>query len=142
MLTKKDNASYSKEASNYQMEAGLVSALFYAVASSPDDLKELVDDVEEYTETKYYSTGEKNLSVKITVNVPKEGQEKLEQEDPDEEFPVSGTVTATYNDFKLKSINENVTTNLGNKGTLKGNASYNKFSISLPSGWEQLIPAE
>lgn len=129
---KKDNATYDDSIADYVTSAGMAPAMFYMMLASPEGALELMEADEENMEFKYYSTGEKNLSVKAEV---KNGQ-PVEDED---EYATSGSMTITYNDYRFSSVSISSKTNLGNSASVSGSASYGKVSIGLPSGWEKAI---
>lgn len=130
---KKDNALYEEQIEDYLMTAELATGVFYAAFASPDAALDYLDGDENNTTVTYYSNGEKNLSIKAVL---KDGQPENED---DEEYSVSGQLVATYNDYRFASASVSSTSNLGNKSSAKLSASYGKVSISLPSGWENLL---
>lgn len=129
---KKDNAEYSI-VTRYVMNAGMAPAMMYAMFSSPDIAAAEYEENEDY-KVQYFSNGAKNLSVKVTFSETKASDE--------EEYMTSGSLTITYDNYLLKSIDESATSNIGNKVSVKGNASYDAVKLSLPSGWEDIINKE
>ena len=117
----------------------------YAVASKPSQAaKELLDEDGTESTITYYSTGEKNLTLKKVIkeasnSSSKEPAASSSEEEKDEENPISGNVVITYNNYLLSSFNATTTSNLGNKQKIDGAASYGKLTISLPSGWEKVL---
>ena len=129
---KKDNTRYNELTSEYVTSAGMAPSLFYLMVASPDGAGEMLEADEENAETKFYSNGEANLSMKITL--------KKAQEDPEEEeWAVSGNLTITYNNYRFASLDMSAKTNLGNSQSGKASASYDAVSLSLPSGWEKVL---
>lgn len=138
-------AAYAKKGNELVYEASVVTFVasasfgpgaFYAMFSSPDVfVSDYVDAQSENATIKFYSTGEKNLSIKVTVK----NEQKPEDSEDDDDWVKEGNFTVTYDNNLLKSFEISSTTNLGNKATGKGKASYGAQKISLPKGWEDLL---
>lgn len=132
--TKKDNElAYTTVAEVLVTSASLGPIGFYTMFSIPTAITESADFDEENAKVQYYSNGEKNLSVKVTVNKPKETPKD------EEEYATSGSVTVVYDNYLLKSFEVSAKTNLGNTTTMKASASYGEAKISLPKDWEKVI---
>ena len=132
VYVKKDNDDYSTQTSTYVLSAGIAPAMFYEMLADPEEAADLMNADADGVEYKYYSNGEKNLSVKATVK-------EMQPDEDEEEYAKSGSMTITYNDYLLSSFSASSKSNLGNNSTASGKASYGKVSISLPSGWEKAI---
>ena len=128
--TKKDNASFNSIVS--QLESNLlVPAIYLLTFSYPTSLIESYEKSEDYKVT-YYSTGEKNLSIKVNVNV--------DAEDDENESIVSMVGTFTYDNNRFTKSDVNATSSFGNKQSVKMSVSYkNSLKFTLPSGWEKDI---
>lgn len=140
---KKDNADYNKQTSDFTMTAALAPSLIYALCSSPSSVvKDLLDSDDAESIITYYSTGEKNLSVKKVIKpASKDGSssESTSSSEEDDDEPNSGTAVITYNNYLLSSINVSASSDKGTKQKITGSASYGKVTVSLPSGWEKLL---
>lgn len=138
-------AAYAKKGNEVVYEASVATLVasasfgpgaFYMMFSSPEMfVSDYVDSQSENATIKYYSNGEKNLSIKVTVK----NAEKPEDSEEGDEWVKEGSFTVTYDNNLLKSLEVSSTTNLGNKANGKGKASYDAQKISLPKGWEDLL---
>ena len=132
--TKKGNEIvYTTVAATLVTSASFGPVGFYTMFSVPTAVVEGADFEEENAKVQYYSNGEKNLSVKVTVSEPKEAPED------EEEYATSGSITAVYDIYLLKSFEVSAKTNLGNSATMKASASYGEAKVSLPKDWEKVI---
>jgi len=142
---KEVTAAYAKKGNEITYEASVATFVasasfgpgaFYMMFSSPEIfVSDYVDSQSENATIKYYSNGEKNLSIKATVK----NEEKPEDSGDGDEWVKEGSFLVTYDNNLLKSLEVSSTTNLGNKATGKGKASYGAQKISLPKGWEDLL---
>jgi hypothetical protein len=106
--------------------------------SAEDLLEETAEDSEtEYTvESKYYSKGDGNLTLKINAK----GKEDAKSED---EYTVSESYTVVYDNYYWKSAVIEGESNKGNKSKAEITFTVkDEVKIELPSGWEDLINKE
>ncbi len=106
--------------------------------SAEDLLEETAEDSEtEYTvESKYYSKGDGNLTLKINAKA-KEGAKS------EDEYAVSETYTVVYDNYYWKSAVIEGESNKGNKSKAEITFTVkDEVKIELPSGWEDLINKE
>ena len=104
--------------------------------SAEDLLEETAEDSEaEYTvESKYYSKGDGNLTLKINA---KEGAKS------EDEYAVSESYTVVYDNYYWKSAVIEGESNKGNKSKAEITFTVkDEVKIELPSGWESLINKE
>ena len=92
---------------------------------------EQYDEEEAYIgEIAYYSTGNNNLTMKISVDQKADNTE--------EEITTYGRATAYYDDGFFKSLNAKWSTSYGNKTDMKINMSYlEKLPITAPTDWNK-----
>ena len=106
--------------------------------SAEDLLEETAEDSEaEYTvESKYYSKGDGNLTLKISAKA-KEGAKS------EDEYTVSESYTVVYDNYYWKSAVIEGESNKGNKSKAEITFTVkDEVKIELPSGWEDLINKE
>ena len=102
------------------------------------DFSTLLDNKElgrEYnSNVKYYSTGDGNLTIKASYNI------KGTVNKDDEEYASKTQYTIVYDDYHLKSVDTDATSNKNNKSIVKMDIAVKEsVSIELPNGWEDLI---
>ena len=131
--TKKDNAAYETLIEDAEEEFGEIAASYNELLSTPENALQLMEGDTENITMKYYSNGEKNLSIKASM---RNGKPSSQEES---EYAVSGDFLATYNDYRFASISSTSKSNLGSVSVIKASASYGKVSIGLPSGWEKAL---
>ena len=84
-------------------------------------------------ENKYYSSGDKNLTIEVTA--------KAGASDEDGKIK-SGSATYTYDNNLLSEFKSDAEYENGNKMNIKGNAKYaSTYKISLPSDWKDHMKA-
>ena len=109
-------------------------------ASGFEALEEgMKEDGEEYkVSTKYYSSGEGNLTVKISASL------KGEVKKDEEEKTVSANYTVEYQDYLFKSAKMSGKSSKGNNSTTEIylTPKSSKIAIELPAGWQDIINAE
>lgn len=106
--------------------------------SAEDLLEETAENSEaEYTvESKYYSKGDGNLTLKISAKA-KEGAKS------EDEYAVSENYTVVYDNYYWKSAVIEGESNKGNKSKAEITFTVkDEVKIELPSGWEDLINKE
>ena len=106
--------------------------------SAEDLLEETAENSEtEYTvESKYYSKGDGNLTLKISAKA-KEGAKS------EDEYAVSESYTVVYDNYYWKSALIEQESNKGNKSKAEITFTVkDEVKIELPSGWEDLINKE
>ena len=130
-LAKKDNESYEETLEIYSIMTLLPNTLYQEFSTIEGVTDYAEDELEGASfETKFYSKGEGNLSVKATIKDAK-------PEEGEDEYAKDGEFIATFENYRFSSITIKSVTNKGNKGSGKASASYEKVSVSLPKGWEK-----
>ena len=88
-------------------------------------------------ETKYYSKGDGNLTIKAEAKI------KGEVNKEENEYPCSISYTISYDKYALKTVKINQESNKGSKSKteIKMNIKDN-LEIKLPDGWKDLINKE
>ncbi len=106
--------------------------------SDPTALIAEEPSTDEEVVVKYFSTGDGNLTIEATTT------EKAS--DDSKEAAISTKEVIKYDNYYFKSASIEATSNKGNTSKLNFSLEVkNKFAITLPSGWEELInktPAE
>ena len=118
----------------------MVPQMYISMFADPAqlDVSGLVSDDESGREynvtTNYYSSGEGQLTIKVNAKV------KGEVKKDEEEFTTTANFTVEYAENHLKSVDGGGTSNKGNKSSIKMNVTVKEnVTITLPSGWEELI---
>lgn len=108
---------------------------YFNLFSNPDTLLKSLSspDAGLDAETKYYSKGEGNLTISLKATSKK-------QAEGDEEIPADATYEIKYDGGYFKSAKVEQNSNKGNKSTTECSLTVkSKFSVTLPSGWEDLV---
>ena len=125
----------------HELEFGF-SSLIYALPASylelfknPFTFEAEVTGKDDYEiSKKYYSSGDDNLTIKVETKYTGDKSPLAE------ETAVEGSYEVKYVDGYFKSLSSSATSNKGNKSTLKFDlAVKDKVSITLPSGWKDII---
>lgn len=85
-------------------------------------------------ETKYYSKGDGNLTIKAEAKI------KGEVNKEENEYPCSVSYTVSYDKYALKTVKINQESNKGSKSNTEITMNIkDSLEIKLPDGWEDLI---
>lgn len=145
VYTKVTDDDYSAQTSSYTIN-GLLPALIIAAFADPvkqmesDDFKEGESEEDGNTiktEVRYYSTGEKNLTLECDRKIVKMAESSENKED--KEFNNEVKYSITYDNLVLKKLVATTKTNYGNSQTITGTLDIKKVNIELPKGWQDLI---
>lgn len=108
-----------------------VEMVYSSVADPSVVLAEAAKD--QSYDVKYYSSGDKNLTIELKFNGQKGSS------DADEDPIKSATATYTYSNGLLAKFEASSEYDSGEKMTQKAEAKYSNVKISLPDGWKDLV---